>query len=149
MAPVTRSHLEQLLRESAEIDTEASVPSGEDPVARRIALYVELLRLAPNAEPTSKGRLLMSNDADGVHVFRFANVPIEIGRAPGCAVQLGDSEVSRCHCSVIGNEDGAWLEDLGSANGTWVNDQRVIGRILLRDGDVLRVGRTLLVCAIP
>lgn len=58
---------------------------------------------------------------------------------------LSDQTVSRRHCELHPH-DGAWsLKDLGSANGTYVNGQRVTARYDLKLGDQIRIGRTLMV----
>jgi pSer/pThr/pTyr-binding forkhead associated (FHA) protein len=71
---------------------------------------------------------------------------IIIGRAPGCAVYLpADGRVSRQHAQLR-YEEGAWVvEDLGSANGTFVGRERVLGPTPLRPGDEIRMGQTALV----
>ncbi|HEY2518175.1 MAG TPA: sigma 54-interacting transcriptional regulator, partial [Polyangiaceae bacterium] len=59
-------------------------------------------------------------------------------------VEIPDGHVSSNHARLY-RHDGAWmLEDLGSKNGTFVNDASC-RRVLLRDGDTVRVGRTFLV----
>ncbi len=70
---------------------------------------------------------------------------VTVGRAPGCGVQVvDDSFVSQVHARVFGAE-GAWqVEDMGSTNGTFVNEQRVGGPAAIRVGDRLRVGSTVL-----
>ena len=147
--PSTRHRqLEELLRTSADPGSEPAQPETDDPVARRVALYAELLRLAPPAENTG-GRLLLADAAGGVRAIPLTAAPIEIGRAAACAVRLDDPEISRHHCRVSIGVDGTWLEDLGAANGTWLNDQRMSSRAPLHDGDVIRVGRTLVVFARP
>jgi pSer/pThr/pTyr-binding forkhead associated (FHA) protein len=70
-----------------------------------------------------------------------------IGRQDACDVALpGDPSVSRVHAVLerIGDE---WtlVDDGSSRNGSFVNGQRVHGRQLLRDGDLVRVGDTNLV----
>jgi len=55
----------------------------------------------------------------------------------------GDGEISRRHARVSINEAGVLLvEDLGSTNGTFVNDRRLTGQRVLRAGDRVRVGAT-------
>jgi DNA-binding beta-propeller fold protein YncE len=55
----------------------------------------------------------------------------------------GDPEISRRHARVSINDAGVLLvEDLGSTNGTFVNDRRLTGQRVLRAGDRLRVGAT-------
>ncbi|HEY3727944.1 MAG TPA: FHA domain-containing protein [Solirubrobacteraceae bacterium] len=62
-----------------------------------------------------------------------------VGRHPGCDVVLGDLTVSRRHARLR-FRDGNWvLHDLGSTNGTLVNDARVV-RCQLRPGDRVAIG---------
>lgn len=63
-----------------------------------------------------------------------------IGRSEGCQLRLQHSEVSRRHCAILVENGIAAIEDFGSTNGTFVNDQRISGRHVLRDGDRIRVG---------
>ncbi len=65
-----------------------------------------------------------------------------IGRE-GCDVNLMDPEVSRRHATVRGEGNALAIEDLGSTNGTFVNDQRISAVTALRDGDVVRLGNTV------
>jgi pSer/pThr/pTyr-binding forkhead associated (FHA) protein len=71
---------------------------------------------------------------------------LSIGRLTGCEVALTwDSEVSRAH-ALLEQVGGAWtVEDRGSSNGTLVNAARITGPHVLRDGDIVRVGRTQLI----
>ena len=62
-----------------------------------------------------------------------------IGRGEACDLILPDLLVSREHARLMLGPDGPLLEDLNSINGTFVNGRR-IGRIRLRDGDVIRLG---------
>ncbi len=55
-----------------------------------------------------------------------------------------DDEVSRRHASLRRAAGGVEIEDLGSANGTFVNDRRIQGPTSLSSGDVVRLGRTSL-----
>lgn len=72
-------------------------------------------------------------------------LPIGRGSAGDAHVGLLDAEVSRSH-ALIEPEGGRtfWVQDLGSHNGTWVNGERVVERVGLMHGDVLRVGGSLL-----
>jgi HD-GYP domain-containing protein (c-di-GMP phosphodiesterase class II) len=71
--------------------------------------------------------------------------PVTIGRMPQCEVQVDDQAVSRKHCTVEAAADALLVLDLGSANGTFLNDQQ-IERAQMWPGDRLRVGSTVLEC---
>ena len=55
---------------------------------------------------------------------------------------LPDPEVSRRHAALRLTGAGPAVEDFGSTNGTFVNDQRIEGVVQLNDGDVVRFGNT-------
>src|SRR3954452_8448558 len=76
---------------------------------------------------------------------------VSIGRSPGNDIALTwDSEVSRLHVELERLGDEWIVSDEGlSRNGSFVNGERVDGRRRLRDGDVLRIGRTVLAFRIP
>ncbi len=68
--------------------------------------------------------------------------PVRLGRDDDrCHVLLRSRSVSRIHCRVTPkNERRAWLEDLGSTGGTYVNGDRVEAAPI-GPGDVIRLGR--------
>ncbi|HET8526390.1 MAG TPA: FHA domain-containing protein [Actinomycetota bacterium] len=69
---------------------------------------------------------------------------VEIGRGDRCAIRLRDTYVSQVHARLY-PKDGAWyVEDLGSTNGTLLNDRRVQAPVEVHAGDVLKVGKTVL-----
>jgi predicted component of type VI protein secretion system len=65
---------------------------------------------------------------------------MSIGRE-NAAITLQDDEVSRRHAVIRPVQEGLEIQDLGSTNGTWVNDRRVEGPTVIRPGDVLRLGQ--------
>lgn len=65
------------------------------------------------------------------------------GRAPSCAVRLEDSTVSREHAAFVRRDGTWWVVDLGSTNGTAVND-RTAAEHALSDGDRVRLGDAVL-----
>jgi len=66
-----------------------------------------------------------------------------VGRDHGNGIQLdGDEFASGRHARIEPRPDGVWVDDLGSTNGTFVNDERITSKRLLAPGDVVRVGET-------
>jgi DNA-binding winged helix-turn-helix (wHTH) protein len=63
-----------------------------------------------------------------------------LGREGHGIVALDSPTISRRHARVSVEADGATVEDLGSKNGTFVNDTRVTAPVRVADGDTLRVG---------
>jgi pSer/pThr/pTyr-binding forkhead associated (FHA) protein len=74
----------------------------------------------------------------------LTSVPLTLGWSVGVApralaLPAGIAGVSRSHCTLRMNDGQALVEDQ-STYGTFVNDERVGGRVALRVGDVLRLG---------
>jgi diguanylate cyclase (GGDEF)-like protein len=69
----------------------------------------------------------------------------QIGRSSKNELPIDQESVSRHHARITSSQGRSYLiEDLGSTNGTFVNDERVTERRPLRDGDQIRVGRSIL-----
>jgi serine phosphatase RsbU (regulator of sigma subunit) len=67
-----------------------------------------------------------------------------VGRGPAAALRLADPGVSSMHCAVWIDGDAAWIEDLGSSNGTSVDDRPIAAPTKLGVGSVVALGKTLL-----
>ncbi len=72
--------------------------------------------------------------------FHLEDGQTSIGRSPDCGIFLDDVTVSRKHAVVDRRDDGFFIEDQGSLNGTFVNRKRVESG-LLEDGDEVQVGK--------
>jgi len=70
--------------------------------------------------------------------------PLTIGRASDNGLVLADSRASRHHARLYGRRGALVLTDLGSTNGSWVNDRR-IDEMALGEGDRIRIGDTILI----
>lgn len=64
---------------------------------------------------------------------------LTLGRSAECDISIPSDEISRHHAKLQLVADGVMVEDMGSANGTFVNNQRVHGSTLMRHGDELRL----------
>jgi len=87
--------------------------------------------------------LRILDGSDRGKVFNDIPVPITIGREEGNSIQLNDDRISRFHLKIQQDHDDVVLTDLGSTNGSKVNNEEVQLRIL-RHGDLISVGRSKL-----
>ena len=87
--------------------------------------------------------LRILDGSDRGRVFDGIPVPITIGREEGNSIQLNDDRISRFHLKIQQDHDDIVLTDLGSTNGSRVNNEEVQLRIL-RHGDIISVGRSTL-----
>jgi pSer/pThr/pTyr-binding forkhead associated (FHA) protein len=63
-----------------------------------------------------------------------------VGRAPECKLRPNSDMVSRRHCIITISEGRTTIRDLGSRNGTIVNEKKIVGEYELHTGDKLKVG---------
>lgn len=115
----------------------------DDPASRKQAWTPAGLRPVP---PPSASRMHWLAGIQGSvegNTYQVGARTVTIGRGVSNFVQITDGKSSRVHCQLAASPGGLELRDMGSANGTYVNDQRV-ERILLSDGDEIRIGATIL-----
>lgn len=81
------------------------------------------------------------------HEFKLSGIDFVIGRSASCDLAIDHSRVSLEHCRITRRDDGRIvLEDLHSTYGTFLND-RDVELSTLHDGDTIRVGPAVLLCA--
>jgi len=69
---------------------------------------------------------------------------LTLGRATSCGIGLPDDTfASQLHARVYARDGGAWVEDLGSTNGTHLNGARLTAPMQLEVGDRVQVGSTI------
>ncbi|HVE92379.1 MAG TPA: FHA domain-containing protein [Actinomycetota bacterium] len=113
--------------------------------ARELA-HATTPRVSPVAPSKGKRNPSVLTLKEGVGPSSVNLVPPEtlMGRDPSCHVSIPDSSVSQRHARVY-HSDGEWyVEDLGSTNGTSVNDRPLTHPVLLRPGDRISIGRSVL-----
>lgn len=87
--------------------------------------------------------IIMTGKHQGKKMALKEGCKLVVGRDEGVAVRLATSEVSRRHCVIRVREGVTSVEDLGSRNGTQINDVTISERTALKAGDILRVGPML------
>lgn len=114
-------------------------PSGSHALTtvRAGALDAQLDRAVPSESPTA---FLMATKGEMVgRVFPLKHNTIVVGRGAECDIQLTDASVSTRHTRLLSRPHGFDVEDLGSTNGTFVDDHAVT-RGTLTSGQRLRLG---------
>jgi len=105
--------------------------------------------IKPSAEkrsPSSGGEaclVIIYGPELGRRIALHRDNAMEIGRHPSNELPLDQESVSRRHARIVWADRHWHAVDLGSTNGTYVNDEVVTDRVL-RDGDQVKVGRTIL-----
>jgi signal transduction histidine kinase len=92
-------------------------------------------------------RLIVTKGADEGKQFDLTEERMGAGRDASNRIRLHDTEVSRRHAEFVRSADGYRLLDVGSANGTYVNNQS-IRDVLLQPGDRVQIGQTQLVYSV-
>ena len=135
--------------------TEAYNYIREAEVAEFQALRGGDVERGPSAEAESaeRFRLVVTFGAEAGTVFPLTDELTVIGRAAAeedYAIQLNDRAVSRPHCRISRDPEGYIIQDLESANGTWLNyTDEINAPRRLGDGDTIKVGKTTLVFRVP
>jgi pSer/pThr/pTyr-binding forkhead associated (FHA) protein len=118
--------------------------------------FLRILRVAsvqsrPVADGSSKSRRRKSGtlaleyieplDHAGERVD--VDLAVTIGRGNDCDLQISDTYLSTRHARLANDNGDLTIEDLGSTNGTYVNQEMIHGRLLLEKGDIVQVGGVL------
>ncbi len=82
-------------------------------------------------------------------VFQLGQEPVTIGRQDDNTIVLADRQASRHHATIFWQAGGFVIQDMGSANGTFVNERRIAAPQPLRDGHVIRMGNTVFDVQLP
>jgi len=96
---------------------------------------------------TPKSGYTLSVQAGGSrgYVYELPMSTVTVGRDPKSFIVLDDGKVSGSHVKFLYNNDIWSVLDLGSTNGTYLNNVKITGQEQLSSGDTIKVGDTLLV----
>lgn len=139
-------HCGRLIREDALfcLDCGEKVISGQATAQPKLSSDQLISRSDITLSGLPKGaHLLIVNGLDQGKTFSLTKKVVTIGRQEA-DVFLTDPFVSRRHAQISQKDQQYYIKDLGSANGTLINNQAANGQ-QLADGDVIEVGYTTLV----
>jgi pSer/pThr/pTyr-binding forkhead associated (FHA) protein len=95
------------------------------------------------------GRLVGASGEMEGRSFDVVNEVMMVGRGKDCSMTIIDTSVSRVHAKILVATDGSLsVEDAGSSNGTYVNDER-IKKAGFSHGDYVRFGNMEFICEMP
>lgn len=83
--------------------------------------------------------LVVGGELNG-SIFNLLAGETVIGRNPDCTIALDFSGISRRHFTINTNEEEVTVTDLGSANGTYLNNTKLATPTVLKRGDVIKIG---------
>lgn len=128
----------------------AELRRGLEDIARMVAAHptaihpATILDFPRETAPTAHGRVLarvrVQFRGELVLERELQNGRLRIGRGIDNDMRIEGRYVSRYHCCILTGEDECALEDVHSTNGLFVNEQRVLNRHRLQDGDIIQVG---------
>ncbi|HEY4037062.1 MAG TPA: protein kinase [Ktedonobacteraceae bacterium] len=113
---------------------------GDDLSNQRAGLDTYLV----NGRPVLARLTIQSGPMKG-RSYRFHQDMTTVGRTNGNDLVISGLTVSRRHARLWFSEGNWYLEDVGSANGTLVNNVRIYQAVLLHDGDVVNFGDEMVV----
>jgi FhaA, N-terminal domain/FHA domain len=103
----------------------------------------------PEPAPTPSARggdaaIVLLEEGRETRTYQLHKQSVAIGRLPECDIVISDPGASRRHATITREDGGEYvLTDLGSTNGTLVNDEPV-GEQVLSEGDRITIGNTVL-----
>jgi hypothetical protein len=115
-----------------------TIPEAEERAGREDSGRIDL---SANLEPR-----LVVEASPALEVGRI--IPLEggvtIGRSEAAELSIADQFVSHMHARILRRGAYHWVQDLGSTNGTFLNDRRIDADAQLKVHDALRIGQTIL-----
>lgn len=111
-------------------------------MGRKSKTVVTVISKITDKPVSNEAALVVIYGQDLGRKFNLDKPKIIIGRSSKSDIQVDQESVSRSHAKVSNNGEIVNIEDMGSTNGTYVNDG-LHKKGMLRDGDLVKIGRTI------
>lgn len=122
----------------------ATAPAAPRPGSRARRPPARIPAATPGRPQTPPRELVVHRAQGTPELIPLRGDELRIGRAADCQVRLDDGYVSEQHARVY-RSDGDWVvADLGSTNGTFLNQSKVAAPAPLAPGDQLAIGKTVI-----
>ncbi|MBK8011483.1 MAG: FHA domain-containing protein [Deltaproteobacteria bacterium] len=123
---------------------------GEKTEALARRMVQEVLSSLDSSRTDLPSLRVMNGGSEGLrYELKDQQAEVVIGRSPECDLAIDDQNMSRRHCLIKRSWHGFTAQDLGSKNGVLVNDVRIDGAKMLKDGDELQMGGVRIVFIDP
>ena len=98
-----------------------------------------------NTQQTQTKTLIITEGSmRGMTIQLVPGNQVTIGRSPTCTIVINDTYASSKHAKIF-NDGNKWIvEDLGSTNGTYLGNQKLKSPMIMRTGDTIRIGQTVM-----
>jgi two-component system cell cycle response regulator len=116
--------------------------TSTDPERVRAKTVVTSINRIAEHPPTKEACLVVIYGSELGRKYNLEAPSLTLGRSNKCDIQIDQESVSRAHSKVVNGGRSVRIRDLGSTNGTYVNDELVEERNLV-DGDLIKIGRTI------
>ncbi len=115
--------------------------STETDHVRAKTVVTSISRITERA-PGKEACLVVIYGQDLGRKYNLESPTLVLGRSSKCDIQIDQESVSRAHSKIMNQGKTIRIRDLGSTNGTYVNDEQIEERTLT-DGDLIKIGRTI------
>jgi two-component system, cell cycle response regulator len=117
--------------------------SGTDSEHVRAKTVVTSISKISERAPGKEACLVVIYGQDLGRKYALDTPNLVLGRSSKCDVQIDQESVSRAHTKITNTGRSMGIRDLGSTNGTYVNDELIADELTLTDGDLIKIGRTI------
>ncbi len=119
-------------------------------IAKIIYLDIKTMTIWEDSKVTNPHlRRLSSMEQNGqetvTEIFPLKNTQTIVGRSLACEIVISDPHISSKHLQIDKTNQGFTIADLGSVNGTTINDVKLLNPVVLKEGDVIMLGISKLV----
>lgn len=101
-----------------------------------------LIRKVRESQQVTRAYLIVLSGPDVGQMYQVDGEEVVLGRAADNQLRIHDAGISRKHARLVRRDDDVYIEDMGSANGTFLNGNKLVKPLQLRDGDKITLGST-------
>ncbi|MBO6020775.1 MAG: FHA domain-containing protein [Aeriscardovia sp.] len=122
-------------------------PSSTPPSAAQTSIVSLVTHVPPSPSPISPSRsdttVLVIVDGQNAGMTFPLPPSCTVGRALDNSIVVSDQFISSHHAKIYKSKKGEWvLEDLGSTNGTYLDEKQIAGPVIIKPGQLIRLGAT-------